>query len=61
MKQKEIKVLSSASEDVFENHVNILLGDGWQILSASAGFVNSEKYDFCSVYQAILVRYDDGN
>jgi hypothetical protein len=32
----------------------LLLFD-WTILSSNCGFVQSEKYDFCNSYQAILI------
>ena len=55
MKQ-EIKVYESSNESEFEAYVNAMLKDGWQISSTSCGFVNSENYDFCSSYHAVLVK-----
>lgn len=51
-----IKVVESGDKDKFEDEVNDLLNDGWKLISTNCGFANSEEYDFCSVYQAILKR-----
>mgnify|MGYP000947344460 FL=1 len=51
-----IKVVDESKPDVFEEKVNELLKMGYKISSTSCGFVNSEAYDFCSVYQAILIK-----
>ncbi len=52
----DIKVVDETKINVFEVKVNELLKMGYKISSTSCGFVNSEAYDFCSVYQAILVK-----
>lgn len=54
MDYKEIITIHRADEDDFTKQTNELLKEGWKILSTSCGFVNSESYDFCGVYQAIL-------
>ena len=51
---KEVVTISRSDEDQFTKDVNELLVLGWEILSTSCGFVNSEQYDFCGSYQAIL-------
>lgn len=51
-----IKVVDETEINVFETKVNELLKMGYKISSTSCGFVNSEAYDFCSVYQAILIK-----
>ena len=53
----KIKVVESSDMNKFENEVNELLKDGYSISSTSCGFVNSENYDFCSSYQAILITH----
>lgn len=59
MKQKQvIKVVTSSDEDKFTEQVNTLLSEGWAIESTNCGFVNSEKYDFCNVFQVILMRWE---
>lgn len=52
----KVKTINTPDENKFESKCNELLTDGWKILSTSCGFANSEKYDFCSVWQAILVK-----
>jgi len=53
---KTIQVIEESDSKVFEDKVNSLLMNGWEILSTSCGFVNSEQYDFCGNYQAILIK-----
>ena len=53
---QEIKVLNLTDETEFEDIVNGFLAEGWKISSTSCGFVNSENYDFCTSFQAILTR-----
>ena len=53
---EEIKILESADKDIIEKKVNELLSQGYKISSTSCGFVQSEIYDFCSSYHAILVK-----
>ena len=52
----DVFVVDESRPDVFEEKVNELLKMGYKISSTSCGFVNSEAYDFCSVYQAILIK-----
>ena len=54
--RKKIDVFSSDSQSYFQSYVNDCLADGWEILSTSCGFFNSENYDFKEIYQAILVK-----
>lgn len=53
---KEIKVINLSDESEFELMVNAWLKEGWKVSSTSCGFVNSEAYDFCGCYQAILIK-----
>ena len=53
---QEILVLEESDKGKFEFNVNVYLSEGWTISSTSCGFVNSERYDFCSTYQAILIK-----
>ena len=46
-----IKVIEESDMNKFESKVNDLLQNGYKISSTSCGFVNSEKYDFCSSYR----------
>jgi len=43
--------------DNFEKEVNEFLQNGYLISSTSCGFANSESYDFCGVYRAILITH----
>ena len=40
----------------FVKKVNEYLDDGWHISSTSCGFVDSDAYNFVSLYQAILSK-----
>lgn len=53
---QEIKVIEMMNDSDFENTVNAHLEEGWKISSTNCGFLNSENYDFRSVFQAILIR-----
>lgn len=55
----EIKVINTHDESDFENMVNAYLKEGWKISSTSCGFVNSDAYDFCTSFQAILIKEED--
>ena len=54
----KIKTVNFSIESDFENYVNNCLREGYKISSTSCGFLNSESYDFCACYQAILVKED---
>ena len=56
IKVKEIKTIHFSDEGEFDKKVNEMLNEGYDVLSTSCGFVNSERYDFCGVYQAILIK-----
>ena len=51
-----VKVIEESDYTAFETKCNTLLEEGYKVIAASCGFVNSEKYDFCNAYQAILVK-----
>lgn len=53
---QQIKVIESSDAISFEDQVNEELKRGYKVLSGSCGFVNSEEYDFCSSFQAILIN-----
>lgn len=54
--EQQIKVLNITDETEFESTVNTYLEDDWKISSTSCGFINSENYDFCTSFQAILIK-----
>ena len=51
-----IKTIHCNDETKFDEQVNALLQDGWKISSTYCGFVQSESYDFCGSYHAILIK-----
>jgi hypothetical protein len=53
---EQIKIIDSDSVTNFEEEVNGLLEEGWELSSSSCGFINSEEYSFKDFYQAILIR-----
>ena len=53
-----VKVVENSDETKFETECNKLIQDGYKISSTSCGIINSEAYDFCTFYQAILVKED---
>lgn len=56
---QEIKCIESSDCDKFQDEVNNYLLDGWKISSTYCGFVQSEQYDFCSSYHAILIKEEN--
>lgn len=56
---QSIKVIEENNKINFESEVNYYLDIGYKISSTNCGFVNSEVYDFCSCYQAILVKEEE--
>jgi len=56
---KPVVVIEESDSTKFENKCADCIAMGYKLSSASCGFVNSESYEFCSSYQAILVKEDD--
>ena len=52
----KVIVLNESNEEIFQKKLQIFLDDGYQLKSSSVGFVNSELYDFCGSYQALLIK-----
>jgi len=52
-----IIVIETSDPDLFEKKCKNVINKNYKILSTSIGFINSEKLDFQSCYQAILI-YD---
>ena len=50
------KVVETDDKTEFEKECNELVEDGYKLNSSSCGFVNSEAYDFCTIYQAIFIK-----
>jgi hypothetical protein len=53
---QNVKVIEVSDPTDFEKMVNSFLNEGYKVSSTSCGFVNSEKYDFCGSYQAVLIK-----
>lgn len=51
-----IKVIDVCDKDEFENEINELLAQGYRLQSCSSCVLQSELYDFCSCYQAIMLK-----
>lgn len=51
-----IQVVNTSNHATFVVKVNELVSEGYKVLSTSCGFANSEKYDFCDCYHAILEK-----
>lgn len=61
MLKKYIKIVENCDKGNFTAEVNILLNKGYKILSTNCCVINSEAYDFCSCFQAILLKEGDNN
>lgn len=61
MLKKHIKIVENCDKGNFTAEVNILLNKGYKILSTNCCVINSEAYDFCSCFQAILLKEGDNN
>lgn len=48
-------MVNERDEDHFTDRVNSLIDDGYVISSSNVGFVQSESYDFCGAYYALMV------
>ena len=59
MQKQRIETIESNDMAEFTSQVNTYLEEGWTISSTSCGFANSEAYEFCSIYQAVLVMEMD--
>jgi hypothetical protein len=51
-----IKVVHESDEAKFEKEVHSLIAQGYRIDSTSCGFVQSERYDFCNAFHAVLIK-----
>lgn len=51
---QEITVVTESNSLEFQEQVNDLLGQGWQIISTSSGVINAEQYDYPLYFNAIM-------
>ena len=56
-----VKGVETSDKDEFERESSKLIGLGYKISSSNCGFLNSERYDFCPYYQAILIKESESN
>lgn len=59
MRQTDVKVIERSDAIKFESDLQFYLSEGWQILTCSCATINSDRYDFCSDYKAVLVKYEE--
>lgn len=59
--KKKVRLFESQSESEFEGFANAMIEDGYIMQSSSCGFINSENYNFNSIYQAIFILKDQAN
>ena len=53
---KHLVVIDESQPDIFAAKCNGYINNGYEVSSSSCGFVQSEAYDFCGSYQAILIK-----
>lgn len=54
MKYSEVTTINTSDQAWFDQQLNSFISEGWEIISANIGFVNSESYDYCGSYMALL-------
>lgn len=54
----DVEILEEFKSEIFKEKLKQLLNEGFELKSSSVGFINSENYNFCSSYQALLVKCD---
>ena len=52
----KVKTVRESSVEEFESKCNALLEQGYEIIACNCGFVNSEAYDFCDSWMAVLAK-----
>jgi hypothetical protein len=52
----DVKLINESCETGFEELLKEYLNNGYKIESSSVGFVNSENYNFCGVFMALMVK-----
>jgi hypothetical protein len=51
-----IETISESNEGRFKEKVNLLVVNGYKINSTHCGYADDPKYDFCDIWQAILIK-----
>ena len=55
-KYEKIEVVNTSDEKWFVKNINTYLKEGWEILSTHIGYGNSDAYNFCGCYMAIIAK-----
>ncbi len=53
---KPVLTIDTHDSEEFERECQQLYKEGYKLIGANVGFVNSEKYDFCASYMAIFAH-----
>ena len=61
IEKNNVIVIDESSAEEFARLIDESILKGYKINSTNCGFVNSEKYDFCASYQAILIKKENSN
>lgn len=56
MEEFPVMIVEHADEEVFKQSCKEWVEKGYKVSSTSCGFINSEEYDYCDWYQAILIK-----
>jgi hypothetical protein len=51
---RPVITINESSEVEFERHCEKLVASGYKLVTASCGFADSEKYDYCGVWMAVF-------
>lgn len=51
-----VKILNTNNQQDFKTDLEQLLSEGYKLESSSIGIIQSEKYDFQDIYQALLIK-----
>ena len=53
--KKPVVVVNESANKIFEAECKKLIAGGYVLNSSSCGFVDSEEYDYCNVWNAIFM------
>jgi len=54
LKRSPILTIETSIQKEFEEECERLFKVDYKLIASSCGFINSNQYDFCSIYQAIF-------
>jgi len=58
LEAKPVVTVNESDSQIYEQKCADLIQQGYVLVSASCGFINSESYDYCSSFQAILASLE---